>query len=225
MPLSLLVTLLAAGAFVIGGVPFGLLLARLKGLDIRTVGSGNMGAANVGRALGFRWGVAVFMLDMLKGLVPTLVAGRLLLNSVGTNGVLATTPLLGWMSIGIAAVLGHNYSVFLGFRGGKGVSTSLGITLGFFPDLTYAALLALAAWAVGLAVTRMTSVGALAGALLLPLFYWMLTPAEGSVAAHRWPFFALTSLIALLVVVRHRSNIQRILAGTENRVGRSTYRL
>jgi glycerol-3-phosphate acyltransferase PlsY len=71
----------------------------------------------------------------------------------------------------------------------------------------------------------MTSVGALAGALLLPLFYWMLTPAEGSVAAHRWPFFALTSLIALLVVVRHRSNIQRILAGTENRVGRSTYRL
>ncbi len=216
-----LVTLTAAVcSFLIGGIPFGLLLPRLKGVDIRKIGSGNVGAMNVGRALGRRWFAAVFLLDMAKGLIPTILAGSLLLGMDYTDSPTGAVGNLCWLFIGICAVLGHNYSPFLGFRGGKGVSTSLGVALGVYPDLALPALLCFGVWVIGIGLTRMSSVGSVLGGVMFPVLYLVLPGRSSEPLAERWPFLAFTLVTAALILVRHRSNISRILAGTEARVGR-----
>jgi glycerol-3-phosphate acyltransferase PlsY len=123
---------------------------------------------------------------------------------------------------GLCAVLGHNYPVFIGFRGGKGVSTSLGVALGVYPALTFPAMLSFVVWALGLALTRMSSVGSICGAIMFPVFYILLAWRAGGALMDRWPFLAFAVAVATLVLVRHRANFQRILAGTETRVVRST---
>lgn len=186
---------LFVGAYLFGGVPFGFLLARARGVDIRTVGSGNIGASNVARTLGRAWGVLVLALDAGKGLAPVLVARRLALPEWALAGA------------GLAAVLGHTFSPFLGFRGGKGVATGLGVALGIAP------LAALAAFGVYLLVFlpwRISSLGSLAAAISFPLFMWLFGQAS-------WWNLAFGALAAGLIVVRHRSNIARLLRGDELR--------
>lgn len=206
------------GSFLLGSIPFGLLVGRLHGIDVRTIGSGNVGAMNVGRILGRKWFFAVFALDLFKGLVPALIGGWIL-PAFGEVEA-PSTVMIARLVVGVAAILGHNYSPFLNFRGGKGVSTSLGVALGTYPDLTIPALLAFVVWATGFGITRMSSVGSILGGIFFPVFYVAILWLGGGKVAGHWPFVAFTVLVAALVVVRHKANIARILSGTETRVVR-----
>jgi len=205
--------------FLLGGIPFGLLVGRLHGVDVRKIGSGNVGAMNVGRILGRKWFFVVFGLDLLKGLLPTLVGGWVL-GTIAPDAASETTRMIGRLLVGLTSILGHNYSPFLGFRGGKGVSTSLGAALGVYPDLTYPALMSFGMWVVGFGVTRMSSVGSLAGGMLFPVFYLLVLRCRGETISEHWPFVTFAAVVAVMVIVRHRTNIVRIVAGTETRVAR-----
>ncbi len=137
MPPALLAAGLILAAYLIGAIPFGLLIGRLRGMDIRQAGSGNIGATNVARLLGARWGALAFALDVLKGLIPVLVAGRALepfVPSAPTPAPWWLYPV--WLTVGLACVVGHILPVYLRLRGGKGVSTSLGVVLGLWPIFT-----------------------------------------------------------------------------------------
>jgi len=206
-------------AYLIGSVPFGMLIARSKGVDIRTVGSGNIGAANVGRALGRNWGILVFFLDVAKGLVPTLLAERFLAGGLLPAAWDAWAGNAAWLCVGLCTVLGHNYPVFLGFRGGKGVATSFGVALGVYPDLTVPALIGLGCWVLIVALTRISSLGSLVGAIQFPISYYLLTGRASGAMEERWPMLAFASLVAASVVIRHRANIRRLISGTEARLG------
>jgi glycerol-3-phosphate acyltransferase PlsY len=177
---------------------------------------------NLGRLLGRPWFIAAFILDMLKGLIPTVLAGWLLSEGASAGDRSESIRSLCWLLSGMCAVLGHNYPVFLGFRGGKGVSTSLGVALGVYPALTLPAILSFVVWALCLALTRMSSVGSICGAILFPVFCVLLAWRQGGAMMDRWPFLLFAVAVAALVLVRHRANFQRILAGTETRVVRST---
>jgi len=220
MNLLWLTLLCSAIGYVGGSIPFSLLLGKLKGIDIRKVGSGNVGAMNLGRLLGRRWFIAAFILDMLKGLIPTILAGWLLAGGASVGDWSASIRSLCWLLSGLCAVLGHNYPLFLGFRGGKGVSTSLGVALGVYPALTLPAIFSFVVWVLGLALTRMSSVGSICGAILFPVFGILLAWRQGGALMDRWPFLAFAFVVAGLVVGKHRANIARIFAGTETKVVR-----
>jgi glycerol-3-phosphate acyltransferase PlsY len=193
-------TLLCVAAYFLGSIPVGVLAARAKGIDITQVGSGNVGATNVNRALGKQWGIAVFILDMLKGLAPTLAARYLVAIPVGS-----VHPQAIWMLVGIFAVLGHTKSVFLHFKGGKGISTSLGVCLGAAPLV---AVSAFTLFVIILASTRYMSVASIL-AVASSVLFAMLIPGQSSQII---PLFA---LLAVAVIALHRKNIGRLRAGTE----------
>lgn len=184
-------------AYAIGSIPFALILARRWGTrDLRRIGSGNLGAANVWRATGATAGVLVALLDIAKGAAGVIVAERL-------NGGAAAPA-----AAGVAAVVGHIYPVWLGFRGGKGVATACGV----FAVLTPLALLpALAVFCVSVWITKYISVGSVLASLALPPIAY----ATGSPG----PAIAAAAAAAVLIVFRHRSNLKRVHAGTEPRVG------
>jgi len=189
------------GSYLLGSIPFGLMIVRwLKGVDVRTVGSGNIGATNVTRVCGPAVGRFVFVLDLLKGLVPPLV-GRLLLH--------LDRPDSRWIVLAaMLAVIGHNYSVFLRFQGGKGISTSGGALLGAAP------LAGASAGIVFIVFTLLSStisVGSLAAAASLPFLMLWLYP-------HDWYQFAFGTAAALMATYKHRKNIERLRAGTEPKV-------
>ena len=212
-PLILLLVFPAA-AYVIGSTPFGVLIARGRGVDLRKVGSGNVGATNVARALGRRWGYLCFFLDLAKGLVPVLAAGMLVRRQGEVPTVLQQGGLL---AAGFGAIAGHVFSFYLAFKGGKGVATALGVVLGIYPYFTFAGLAALGVWIVVTLVSRYVSLGSIVAALaFLPLF----AALNVSRVVRLWPLAALACAMAALILVRHRGNIRRLLAGTENKIGR-----
>jgi acyl phosphate:glycerol-3-phosphate acyltransferase len=207
-------------AFLFGSIPFGLLIARARGVDIRKHGSGNIGATNVWRVLGRGPGLLCFALDVLKGLIPTLAAGWWM-------GLLSRHPVPGpidardawlWLAIVAAAMLGHMFTPWAGFKGGKGVATGLGAILGVYPFLTVPGLGALAIWIFAAARWRYVSLASClaAGALPLLVLGWA---ALGSAPADAWPFVGATAALGTLVIAKHRANLRRLLAGTENRIG------
>ena len=210
--------LLIVAAYLAGSVPFGLLVGLAKGVDVRTGGSKNIGASNVGRLLGRRFFWAVFGLDACKGLLPTLAATAV----VGTAGVPLSPAVYGaWVGVGLAAIVGHMFSLFLGFRGGKGVATTAGALLGIWPYLTLPCGVMLVVFAVLFFGTRYISVGSMGGAAAFPVSYVTLGLVLGwGPFGVQWPFTAFSVLIAVLVVYKHRTNIARLLAGTENRAVR-----
>ena len=209
-----------AAAFVCGSVPFAVLLGKIGGVDVRTAGSGNPGASNLGRLLGRGWGVACFLLDSLKGAAPVAAAAALdaRLGS-GIGGGAGFTGALAWVGVAAAAVCGHVYSPWLSFRGGKGVATGLGSTLALWPVVTGPAVLAFLVW---IAVVRASGYVGLASVVaagsLVPataLSAWVL----GLPLAESLVFVALVALVAVLVVWRHRGNLARIRRGEEARAG------
>ncbi len=182
--------------YLIGAVPTGLLLVRLlRGEDIRQHGSGNIGTVNVYRVAGPGVASVVLAVDILKGLVPVVLASRL-------GGGPAVVVLSG-----LAAIAGHNWSVFLGFRGGKGIATSYGVLLGLWWP---AAAVAAGLWVVVVALTRYASLGSLVGVASVPFTLWR---------SHQpWEYTAFGVVAALFAIYRHRGNIQRLVAGTELRI-------
>ena len=221
MSVAATVTLLVLGAYLIGGIPFGLLAGFLRGVDVRQAGSRNIGATNVSRLLGRPFGVTVFSLDVAKGLVPMLVAGQVLAGTAARADLSDPTRYLCWLAVGAAAVLGHNYSVYLRFRGGKGVSTSLGVALGIYPWLTYPALAAFAVWVLVVVVSRYVSLGSMSAGVAFPIAFVAISRYRGQeVVADLWPLLAFSVLLAVMVLVRHRANLGRLLAGTESKIGR-----
>ena len=200
----------ALAAYAVGAIPWGYLIPRLmKGVDIRTVGSGNIGATNVGRVLGKWWGISVFFLDLAKGFVPAFVLAPLLAGKFDV----AVIPCQ--VASGLGAILGHMFPVTIGFRGGKGVATSLGVFLGLAP---LPAACALGVWAIVLAATRYMSLASILGTASLPAE--MVALDRERWLGEGWPILALCILAVLLVIVRHRANLKRLLAGTEPKIGR-----
>lgn len=185
---------LIIGAYLFGSIPTGLLLGKAFGVDIRATGSGNIGATNVYRTLGRRIGIATLLGDCLKGLLPVLLARYL---DVGESWIVA---------VGLAAFLGHVYTVFLGFKGGKGVATALGVFLGIAP---LAVLAALGVFVVVVAIWRYISLASIIAAALMPVII--------AAMGQKPPVIAMTFFIAALVIYKHRENIHRLRAGTENR--------
>lgn len=213
---------LVPAAYLVGSVPFGLLVGKAKGVDVRAAGSGNIGATNVGRLLGGKFFALVFVLDLLKGLAPMLAAGAAVgFRSDGSAGRADATTYLLWIAVGLAAILGHMFSLFLRFGGGKGVATSAGVVLGLFPYFTLPGLVAVAAWGALFYRTRIVSLASVAAAAVLPVAYLGFAVAFGwNPLAEQLPLLLFAVLIAVLIVARHRSNIGRLRAGTESRFGR-----
>jgi len=207
-------------AYVVGATPFGVLIARAHGVNLREHGSGNVGATNVGRVLGARWGYLCFALDVLKGLLPTLAAGWLLTGLAG-RAAPAVEQQISWVLVALAAVLGHVLNFYLGFRGGKGVATGLGAVLGVWPFLTVAGLAALALWIGVTLLSRHVSLGSIMAALAFgPMFVaWNWWVRDWQTVVALWPLGALALMVEAVVLIRHRSNMTRLLAGTENRIG------
>ena len=202
--IPLIVMILAA--YLLGAVPFGLLIARAKGIDIRKVGSGNIGATNVLRSVGKPWGYLTFALDALKGYVPAALF-PMIGNWAGQDFQSLENAGL-WC--GLAAILGHNFPIYLGFKGGKGVATSAGALLGIAPA---AVGIGLVVWALLFFPFRYVSLASIGAAAAIPAAGWLLYRGNGPTRP-----VALT-VLGLLVIWRHRSNIQRLLNGTENRMG------
>ena len=214
-------------AFGCGSIPFGPIVARLRGIDLRTVGSGNISATNVGRALGWKWGVLVYVLDAIKGAAPVLAAGAMAGILGKPADEVAPADMWWWLLMPIAAVLGHMFSPFVGFKGGKGVATGSGAMLAVWPTLTGPLLVAIGLWAVLLAATRYMSVASMAAAISIPLTVAAAaairtgdgTPDGELPIRHALPAIIVTGGVAMLVVWKHRPNIERLLAGKENRLG------
>jgi len=187
--------------YLIGSIPFGVLTGKIKGVDIRKVGSGNIGATNIYRNLGALPAIIVFILDLLKGSAAVWVALFII-----------PSPLIAVTS-GIAAVIGHMYPVFIGFKGGKGSATSLGVLLGIAPDLFVITMIYVAA---AIAVTRYVSVTSITGVILVAILMFLFhKPVEYLIAA---------IIVAVLIIIRHIPNIKRLLAGTEPKVWGRAYR-
>lgn len=200
-------------AYLIGSIPFGLIVGLAKGVDPRTAGSGNIGATNLGRLLGGKFFALVFTLDLLKGLIPTLAASFVIRGRMPGDYVL-------WLLVGFAAIVGHMFSVFLKFKGGKGVATSCGVLFGVFPYFTLPGVIAVIVWGVLFKVTRYVSVASIFGSLAFPVAYAIVAlgmkwdPFEAQL-----PLLVFSTVVALLIVYKHRTNIARLRAGTENRFG------
>lgn len=204
---STAIALLLIGAYFCGSIPFGLLAGKARGIDVRDYGSGNIGATNVYRICGPAYGIVVFLLDFTKGLAPTALALELERRGVITGAVI---PII----TALMAIVGHNYTCWLGFRGGKGIAASAGALTMLLP---WPLLLAAVIWAALLISTRYMAIASMGAALSLPIV----------VAVQRWltheppmVYLIFTIVLAALAVWRHRSNIQRLLAGTEHRFGK-----
>ncbi len=187
-------TLALVIAYLLGSIPFGYLAGRMKGIDIRTVGSGNMGAANVFRNLGKKWGIGVMVADIGKGVAGVVIA-RVLIDE--------PWPVLA----GAAVMAGAMFPVWLRFKGGKGVAAGGGVMIGLFP-LVAAMLVPL--WLLIVAVTRMTSLGSIVAAAAF-------TPVA-AVMGFSWEYLVLAGAMSALVIYRHRTNIARLMRGEESRI-------
>ena len=209
--------LTALGAYLLGSIPFGFLVAKAKGIDIRSVGSGNIGATNAMRVLGKPAGIFVMVMDALKGYAACWVGIYIYANFSPNSEIHSfhdlSVMLQQWegcaIIAGICAVLGHNYTCWLKFKGGKGIATTAGVYLALAP---WALLVALAAFILAILLTKYVSAGSILAAVALPVTVWVMTP-------HNLFLGVVTTALGALAIYKHKSNIQRLLAGTENRLG------
>lgn len=220
-------------AFLSGSIPFGYLIARSQGVDIRAAGSGNIGATNVWRVMGKKWGLLCFVLDFFKGLVPSVLMGVLLAQApAGALGVDHAAGL--WLSVAVLAVLGHMYTPWLGFKGGKGVATGFGALIGVYPVFTFASVVALVVWIIALKLWKMVGLASVIATIVIALVVVGLYVATRfnvqaiTLPLEGLPGYAPATLVhvgfavglALLVTYKHRANLARTMAGTEPKIGR-----
>lgn len=200
--------LIVVSSYLIGSVPWGFIFARAKGIDIRQQGSGNIGAANATRVMGRKWGYAVFLCDFLKGCLSVKL-GQLI------AGFFQVDPVLAGVLAATASVIGHDFPVWLGFKGGKGIATLAGVVLGLFSPLV--CVLFGVVWVVAFLLGRYTSLASISAVIALPI------AAALIVAKNEAGFPLLVGFcvfMAALAIWKHRSNIVRLLNGTENRFGK-----
>jgi acyl phosphate:glycerol-3-phosphate acyltransferase len=220
-------------AFLIGSIPFGWIFGKCKGIDIREHGSGNIGATNVWRVLGRSCGIPCFLLDVLKGLVPT-VLGLSLIHFTGMKNPLSIAALAPHAELhpmltaqifqvvtGLCAILGHNYSPWVAFKGGKGIATSAGVLIALMPA---GVIILVIIWLIVFAISRYVSLASIIAAASLPLLTAWGSFHHGKFADGTWnkPLLAFSILIAILAIYKHRSNIQRLRNGTENRFAKKS---
>lgn len=230
MPPTLLWLSLALAAYLLGSLPFGLIISRAHGIDIRQHGSKNIGATNVGRVLGPRAYRLCLTLDMLKGAIPVLAAS--LLTNTFARLTLAPQDAWGILAVAAAAILGHMFPVYIRFKGGKGVATSFGSLVAIFPILTLPTLFTLLVWILAVRITRYIGISSCIAALVLPLALVAERPILVRLGflppesfAHSVstlaPFLMVASLLSLAVIYKHRANIRRTIAGTELTIDQS----
>jgi len=200
------VTVAIAG-YLLGSIPTGYLVARVKGIDIRTVGSGNIGATNVFRILGKPAGIFVLVFDGLKGFAGCAWLVDAVIQAFQASAEEAVALRL---IAGLLVILGHNYTCWLKFKGGKGIATSAGVLAALVP---WALLIILSLWIILFVLTRYVSVGSLAASFTLPFATWFTTKS--------WTLTFVTGAMGALAIYKHKANIQRLLNGTENRIGGS----
>jgi acyl phosphate:glycerol-3-phosphate acyltransferase len=192
-------------AYLLGSIPTGYLAGRLRGIDIRQTGSGNIGATNVFRVLGRTAGIVVLVIDGLKGYAACAWVAELVMHwfpaAAGEDDALRITA-------GLAAILGHNFTCWLKFRGGKGIATSAGVLAALVPG---ALIIILSIWIIVFALTRYVSLASITASVALPLATW--------ITRHNVSLTLVTGAMAALAIYKHRSNIQRLMQGTENRFG------
>lgn len=205
--------LLPLFGFFLGSIPFGLLLGKLKGIDIRDHGSGNIGATNVFRTLGKKTGITCLILDALKGFLPVFLATSIVPNDLTGQSIEVITAL--------ASILGHNYSPWIGFKGGKGIATTAGALIALMPA---AVILLVLIFIIVTKITKYVSVGSIATGIALPIItglgsYYHIQ--AGDIPPDGWnkPLFIFSLVAGTLAVWKHRSNIVRLRNGTENKIG------
>ncbi len=197
-------------AYFIGAIPFGYLAGKMNGIDLREHGSRNIGATNAIRVLGKGWGIPVFLLDFLKGLLPLLIVKSYMGEELSGMSVGNTITLLAVM---FALIIGHTFTVFLKFKGGKGVATTAGCLFALSP---FVACLTLVAWVVCMILTRYVSLSSMvAGVVMVLLAVYEIIITDGAASTSDILIVSLLGLICVLVIVKHRSNISRIIDGTE----------
>jgi acyl phosphate:glycerol-3-phosphate acyltransferase len=210
--------LTALAAYLLGSIPSGFLVAKAKGVDIRSMGSGNIGATNAMRVLGKPAGIFVLLLDALKGYVacaflPSPIYNWLIPHFSGFFLWFHDTPVefqaRFYVVAGIFAVLGHNYACWLKFKGGKGIATTAGVYLALAP---WAVLVALVVFILAVLLTKYVSIGSIAAAIALSATVWIMMP-------HNLLLDIVTMALGALAIYKHKPNIQRLMAGTENRLG------
>ncbi len=220
-------------AFFCGSIPFGFIFGKIKGIDIREHGSGNIGATNVWRVLGKSMGLPCFLLDVIKGLVPTVLAISLIQYTGMKNPMILPflhdqaemhpmlTAQIFQVVSGLCAVLGHNYSPWVRFKGGKGIATSAGVLIALMPA---AIVLLVLIWLVVFLVSRYVSLASIIAAATLPLLTLWGSWFHGKIADGTWnkPLLAFSILIAVLAIYKHRSNITRLRNGTEHRFSKKS---
>jgi len=208
-------------AYLLGSIPFGFLAAKAKGIDIRSVGSGNIGATNAMRVLGKPAGIFVLLMDALKGYVACALLPALVYNWLAPHwsGLYVDFQHLAddlqmrlKVLAAVCAVLGHNYTCWLKFKGGKGIATTAGVYIALAP---WPLLIALGVFILAVALTRYISVGSITAAIALPAAVWIMPP-------HNVLLAVVTTALGVLAIYKHKSNIQRLMAGTENRLGKKS---
>ncbi len=206
-------------AYLLGSIPFGLLIAKAHGKDLRSIGSGNIGATNVSRALGRRWAYFCFALDVLKGLIPMLATLPLAKATSGQSQGEQVILLWLWLAVGCAAIAGHVFPIYVKFKGGKGVATSFGIALGLWPYFTVCAAFFAVTWVVVVLTWRYVSLASIAASVVFPLALIMaIILVPGWELGNLWPVVITAVAIPVMVITRHRENIRRLIAGTESKI-------
>ena len=205
------------GAYLLGSIPFGILIAKAHGKDLRKIGSGNIGATNIARALGKKWAYICFALDVLKGMIPMLAVMPFATSKSAQGN--EVTALLLWLTVGCVAILGHIFPIYLKFKGGKGVSTSFGIALGLWPYYSVCALIAITVWIVVVLIWRYVSLASIVASVTFPIMLtaMIFLKSEWEFST-LWPLLIPAVVIPVMVIIRHRENIQRLLSGTENKI-------
>lgn len=212
MPAVAVLGLTLLFAYLVGAIPFGLLIARARGVDILAHGSGNIGATNVGRVLGRRFGILCFLLDFAKGALPVAVA-LYVRNHTDAEAELGLGPDLLPVAAGLAAFLGHIFPVYLRFHGGKGVATGAGVVAVLLPLEAGGAILV---WIAVVLASRYVSLASIVAALSLVVL--RLTLVAAPFAGDHFILTLFCLIAGILVIVKHRSNIGRLLRGNENRI-------
>ena len=200
--------LIAILSYLIGSIPNGYLVARSQGVDIRQLGSRNIGATNVLRVMGKKWGYLVFFCDTLKGFLAVKLGLFLAAQAL-------LSPVLGGVIAAVTCILGHNYTIWLGFKGGKGMATSGGVVLALFPVSVICTVAIV--WIGVFYASKYVSLASIASAIALPCAVFLFVAKTG---AEFWMLFIFTVVIAALALWRHRANIERLRNGTESRFGK-----